>query len=228
MNVNGIYTFKIPITTMFINTILEVHGHNIITIPGEAFFLYRCISNDLINELGTVAIGNGTAPPKRTDRRLGNETARKKATTTVNPSTKQIVLNCNFTAEEIQDTTEIGVLTTNKEGGDVLISHDIYNQIDSSVIAGVTGNIVIEYIYQFTTSFQKTNWAVYDEAKNIYYSYEENKIIRVFENSDGYKKVGSLNELELIEGAFYQDLEDKFLYIKPLSDLSTSDIIVQV
>ncbi|WP_296882092.1 hypothetical protein [uncultured Methanobrevibacter sp.] len=228
LNVKGAYSFTIPITTMFLNTKLKIKGHNIITRVGEAFFLYRCIDNDLCSPINYIVIGNGTLPPKRTDRKLSNERLRKKCSSTVEIDNKRIILSCNVTVDEISDATEIGVISLNSKNEDLLISHDVYNKIDQTVFSGISGEINIEYIYQFTTSFQKNAWSIIDETNNIFYSYEENTVIRVFENNSGYRSVSSLEELKNHDGAFYQDLTDKILYIKPIGDLNNSDIIVQV
>ncbi len=222
MNIKGMYTFTIPIQTMFLNTRLEITNENIITILGESFFLHRCIDNEF-EPLQYIHIGNGNFPPKRTDRKLGNEQLKKKCSVKVDILLKQVVLNCSFKVEDLEDTTEIGV-----SNGTILISHDVYNKLDSSVFRGISGDITLEYVYQFSTSFQKNAWKVYDEGSNIYYAYEENKVIRVFENNSGYRKVSSLNELQGYVGAYYYDDAGKYLYIKPIGELNSSDVIVQV
>ena len=227
MNIQGTYTYKIPITTMFLNTELSIQNHNIITDRGESFFLNRCI-NDAFNPIEYIVIGNGNRAPRRTDTKLGNERNRKKCSVRADVLNKRLVLTAKFTAEEIQETTEIGVLTRNANKDDILISHDVYNKIDKSVFAGITGEVIVEYIYQFTTSFQKNAWLVSDETNNIYYAHEENNVIRVFENNSGYRLVSTLEELADVPGAFYYDSVSKNLYIKPFGDLNSSDIIIQV
>lgn len=227
MNIEGMYTYKIPIVTMFLNCELKITNHNIITDRGESFFLNRCI-NDAFNPIQYIVIGNGNKYPRRTDTKLGNERNRKKCSCKADIQNKRLVLTTNFTVEEIQETTEIGVITKNADDRDILISHDVYNKIDKTVFAGITGEITVEYIYQFTTSFQKNAWRVSDEANNIYYAYEENNVIRVFENSSGYRLVSTLAELADVPGGFYYDSVSKNLYIKPFGDLNSSDIIIQV
>ncbi|MBQ9025314.1 MAG: hypothetical protein IJ104_02890 [Methanobrevibacter sp.] len=227
MNIQGSYTFKIPVTTMFLNTELLIENHNIITDRGESFFLNRCI-NDAFNPIQYIVIGNGNKAPRRTDTKLGNERNRKKCSCRADVLNKRLVLTANFTAKEIQETTEIGVITTNNNSDDILISHDVYNKIDKSVFSGITGEVIVEYIYQFTTSFQKNAWLLADETNNVYYAHEENNVIRVFENNSGYRLVSTLDELRNVPGAFFYDSVSKNIYIKPFGDLNSSDIIIQV
>lgn len=198
-----------------------------ITQFGEAYFMCRSINEDFNSSL-YIAIGNGNIPPRRSDRKLGNERNRKKCTSTVDFANNQIVLSAAFSLAEINETTEIGVLTKNTSNEDILISHDIFNQMDSSVFNAVNGDITLEYVFKFTTSFQKNVWTLYSESSNIYYAYEENNVLKVFENNSGYRKVGSLSELQNNIGAFYYDVATKNLYITPIGDITKSDIIIQV
>ena len=198
-----------------------------ITQFGEAYFLHRCIDEEFNTTL-YIAIGNGEIPPRRTDRQLTNERNRKKCTTNVDLENKRVVLSATFPLSEIMETTEIGIISKNQNNEDILISHDIYNQIDESVFNSINGDISVEYAFRFTTSFQKNVWTLRPGSSNVYYAYEENIILKVFENNSGYKNVGSLSELENTVGAFYQDYTNKNLYIHPIGDITKSDIIVQV
>lgn len=227
INMEGEYSFIIPIQGMFLNTHLKITNHNIITRFGEAFFLHRAIDNEF-NPLQYILLGNGNIPVRRTDRRLGNEMTRKKCTASVDTVNNMIVLSAAFPLTTVREATEIGVVTLNSNNQDILISHDVFNQIDQSVFNSVSGDITVEYMYKFSSSFQKNTWNVYDETHNIYFAYEENKVLRVFENNSGYRSAGSLAELETIQGGFYYDAATKNLYVHPIGDITRSDIIVQV
>ena len=227
ININGVYTFKIPLTTMFMNTEIRLTGHNIITEFGESFFLHRCI-DDNFEPIQNILLGNGTKVPRRTDTRLTNPRYTKKCVCTTDNKKKQIILTASFTVNQLLESTEIGVSTYNRQKKEVLISHDVFDEIDTTVFTGISGEVGIEYIYQFTTTTQKNNWTLYDETNNIYYSYEENKVITVFENNIGYREVGDIASIGNTAGLFYYDNLNKILYIRPFSDVNTSDIIIQI
>lgn len=226
MNIDGFYSFIFPIQGMFLNTEFRITNHNIITKLGEAFFLHRCI-DDEFNPLEYVVIGNGNIPPRITDRKLGNERNRKKCVASVDTAKNKIILTAVFTVNELAETTEIGVVSRNKNNGDILISHDVYEKIDPNIFASISGDVTVEYAYQLSTSFQKSSWTLFDESSEVYYAYEETTPLRVFENSSGYRDVGSIDELKNTIGGFYYDSQNKYLYIKPIGDLSMGDIIIQ-
>lgn len=226
LNVNGVYSFIIPIQTMFLNTELRITNHNIITEFGESFFLHRCI-DDYFEPIQYLLLGNGTLYPSRRDLKLSNQRYRKKCVCNADTKLKQVVLTASFTVEQLLESTEIGVSTLNRNNDEVLISHDVFNEIDAQVVSGVTGDISVEYIYQFTTSFQKNNWTLFDETNSIYYAYEKSKVVSVFENNVGYHEVDSLDKL-VDSGLFYHDSETKNLYIRPFSDVNSSEIIIQI
>lgn len=227
MNINGTYTITIPLQTMFLNKKITLHRHNIITEFGESFFLHRAIDNQF-EPIQNLLLGNGTTPPKRTDTRLGNKRYSKKPVCTVDNDNKQIKLTANFTITQLLESTEIGVSTYNPSKKEVLISHDTFQEIDTSVFTGITGDVSIEYIYQFTTTYQKNNWTLYDENNMIYYTAEENRVVTVFENNVGYREVSEVESIGNTPGTFYYDTTNKILYIRPFSDVQTTDITIQI
>lgn len=227
MNIQGTYTINIPITTMFLNKTLTLHRHNIITEFGESFFLHRAIDNQF-EPIQNILLGNGTTTPRRTNTKLTNQRYSKKPVCTIDNKNKQIKLTANFTITQLLETTEIGVSTYNQSKKEVLISHDVFQQLDTSVFTGISGDVTIEYIYQFTTTYQKNNWTLYDENNMIYYTGEENRVITVFENNIGYREVSEIGSIGNTPGVFYYDNLNKILYIRPFSDVSTSDITIQI
>ena len=227
MNIDGTYKITIPIQTMFLNTKLQIHRHNIITEFGESFFLHRAIDNQF-EPISNILLGNGTTTPKRTDTRLGNQRYSKKPVCTIDNKNKQIKLTANFTITQLLESTEIGVTTYNPSKKEVLISHDVFQPLDNTTFTGITGDVTIEYIYQFTTTYQKNNWTLYDENNMIYYTGEENRVITVFENQIGYREVSEVESIGNTPGLFYYDSANKILYIRPFSDVQTTDITIQI
>ena len=227
LDITGVYSFVIPFQTMFLNTEIKITHHNIITEFGESFFLHRCV-DDYFEPIQSIILGNGTRHPKRTDTKLGNKRYSKKCVCNTENNKKQVVLTANFTVEQVLESTEIGVSTLNRNKEEILISHDVFDEFDSTVFAGITGDVSVEYIYQFTTTYQKNNWTLFDETNMVYYAYEENNVITVFENNIGYREVSDIPSVGNTPGVFFYDSVSKILYIRPISDVNTSDIIIQI
>lgn len=210
-------------------------GENIITLLGESFFMNRWC-NDHFQPIEYICLGTGTAYAQKKDIKLGNETIRKKCKTNVDLRNKLIQLTCEFTASEIKNTSEIGVANDK-----ILISHDVYKTIDSSFLNNAEGtydNIIVDYKFILTTGSIRS-WVLSkteaeptteDLAKAIYYTYEPNFVVGVFEkaSSNEYKKVSSKDELEA--GSYYYDNIGQNLYIvhsKLKNPNNNNDIIVK-
>ena len=229
-DVTGYYRIKIPVQTMFLNKTVEINGHNLITQFGESFFMNRCINNEF-GAIEYLALGNGSLSPRRDDQTLRKETSRHRVKGIADLNEKQIILSADFEAKEVIGTSEIGVFN-NK----LLISHDIYEMVDDGFI-GISGQVHIEYIYQFTTGSLKGGWNE-STIPNVFYSIEPNTVIGVYERNSNswYTSVDSLEDLEGNKGAYFYDTLTKNLYIRPkregtvsLSDLINEiEIIVQV
>ena len=229
LDIRGEYTFTIPITTMFLNTQLKITNHNLITLLGESFLMNR-LTNDKLQPISYIALGKGTARPQKKDTRLGKQTIRKPCTSTVDLDNKTLTLSCDFEAKEIRGTTEIGIITQD----DLLITHDVYSTITSTLIGAGTSTVFLEYQLIFTTGSIRSQWKTSTTANNILYAYEPNKVVNVLENntSSGYTRVNSLNALTTTLGAYYYDITSKNLYIRTTQDntinnISDMEIIVQ-
>ena len=225
IDIEGVYTFKIPIQTMFLNVELKITGHNIITLFGESFFLNRCI-NDAFNPISYIVLGNGSNSPTKDDVTLGNETCRKRCDCEANLNNKQLVLTAKFKAKEVRGTSEIGVANDK-----ILISHDTYQKFNSESLVGFVGDINVEYIFQFRTGSQKSEFKDASVGNNIYYIPEENPVFGVVENGvSGYRRVNSLQELSRVNGGYYYDFDSKNLYIRPIDEgsLENKEIIIQI
>ena len=227
IDVTGYYTITIPIQTMFLDAKVEFTNFNIITLFGESFLLNRCI-NDEFSPIQYIALGNASNVPDKHDRKLGNETNRKKCVCTADIKEKQILLTATFKASQIIGVSEIGVFNDK-----VLISHDKFQKIDESFL-GVVSEVKVDYVFQFSTGALKGGWK---ESTNpyVFYCYEPNNVIGVFEQNTNswYYLVDSINDLNGMKGAYYYDNQSKNLYIRPkrnmgLNELVDEEIIVQV
>lgn len=228
LDITGSYTITIPITTMFLNTTFKIRRFNIITFFGESFFLNRMI-NDEFKPIQYILLGNASNNPSKEDLKLGNETSRRKCLCKVDFENKTVVLVAGFKANEVVGTCEIGVANDS-----VLISHDKYTMVDDSFL-GLAGEVNIEYIFQFTTGALKTGWKS-STMDHVFYCYESNTVVGVFENNtnSGYVLAKDLNELSVLRGSYYHDTGSNNLYIHPkndnvvVDDLNSSELIVQV
>lgn len=207
-NILGEYCFKIPLTTMFINEIIVVKHENLITTMGESFFLNRCL-NDNFNPIQYICIGNGINTPSKKDVKLGNETKRNTCTQIVDSDTTQIKLSTSFTGEELIGASEIGVLTTKLDGTEILISHDVFNDtiLKEEFMYGLTGNISLDYYFHFSTSQLKTGWTQYGADRNVYWVFEPNDVISIYDNTTSYglRKVNSVTSVQDIKNSYYHD-----------------------
>jgi len=214
---------------MFNQYTIEITKHNLITLLGESFLMNRLI-NDRLQPIQYIALGKGTARPQKKDTRLGKQTIKKTCNTEVDLTNKQLILSCDFEAKEILDTTEIGVITND----DILITHDLYETITSTILGNSTSSIHLEYNIIFTTGGIRSQWKTSTTQNNILYTYEPNKVVNVIEynTNSGYVKVNSLNDLKTTKGAYYYDIASKNLYIRTtknntLNNISDMEIIVQ-
>lgn len=208
MNIQGSYVIRIGEKI--------IRGNNIITLLGESFFMNRAINNEF-NPIKYIVFGNSSIKAKKTDYVLGNETVRKRCVCEVNLEAKQIILYCSCSASEILGTTEIGVAND-----EILISHDVYEAIDTSFITDTIDSVEVTYTFDLSTSATKTDWKYYKSGdvgttkKNIYYTTEENTVIGVREENtnSGYKAVSSIEELQNRNCAYYYDVATNTLFIR--------------
>lgn len=206
MNIFGKYSFNICFTNMFVNMNIEIENNNIITFLGESFFMNRWI-NDEFKTIKEIVLGKGTVRPDKQDISLSNETVRKNATVKVNLATKTVKLTCDFSAREINGTTEIGV--TN---GDILISHDVYEEI----ITPSTSTVSLTYTFLIETGSIRTHWSKLGSTGNTYMVKEQNIVIGVIEKNtqSGYNRKNSKEEVNDNPGSYYYDLNKRTLYIQ--------------
>lgn len=205
-------------------------NHNIITLLGESFFLHRAIDEEF-NPIQYIVLGDSSISANKNDLTLGNETVRKICTKEVNLDTKQIILKCNCSIGEIENTCEIGVANNN-----ILISHDVY-ELPEDMLDSSMESVDISYIFQLTTLTDRRDWkpaTSFDEETvkyNIYYLYEENNVTGVFEKDtkSGYHYVNSAESLKENTGAYYYDVVTGTLYIRTINknNPKNKEILIQ-
>lgn len=215
INLKGEYTISIPLQTMFLNTQINIKGTNLITFAGESFFMNRWINNEF-KPIQYIVLGKGTARPLRGDITLGSETVRKECSGKVNLTTKKLELTCDMTAREVLGTTEIGVAND-----EILISHDIYREISSTLLGDATSIVHINYSFSLVTGSIRSDWKAYN---GTYYVYEPNHIKGVVESDSGsgYMQVDSFDNL--IAGSYFYNIQTKNLFIKPIKNVDPNDI----
>lgn len=232
MHFKGKYKINIPLMGMFINKKITVFNDNIVTLLGESFFLNRAI-NDELNPIQYICLGNNSNRARKKDISLGNEIIRKKCIKTVDLDKKRIQLTASFQAKEISGTREIGV-----SNGDILITHDVYNESVDDLLTATTGEITIDYFIELSSgAIRSTEWAPVSGKDNTYYLVEPNNVVEVIENNtgSGYSRIrpmatlsGTLKEVDDTKSSFYYDTNSKNLYIHTSDNLppSTKEIIV--
>ena len=217
INIKGTYLFK-----QKDNIILR--GENLITFLGECFFLNRCI-NDSYDPIQYIVIGNAESIPLRTDSKLGNETSRKTCVKEADLINKCVKLTASFSASDIVGTTEIGVANDK-----ILISHDIFEKIDNKLLTNLLGTVEVEYTFQFSTSTIKTGWIpVGGNYPHVYYLYEPNQVIGVTENNTtGYRKLNSKEDVESHTASYYYDVTTQNIYIHTLDNGNPNDEVILI
>lgn len=193
-----------------------VEGENLITFYGESFFLNRCINNTL-NPMQYIAIGNGRSVPLKRDEKLGNELLRKTAITTANRDEISVDLRCTFTASEIIGVTEIGVANGLSSDPNVnLISHDVFQEIESDNLTNPVGEVTVTYSFQFSTATIRQGWVKVKETyTNLYRIYEPSNIIMVYENTtkNGYVQTYNQSDCNTRSGSYYYNRDMQVLYV---------------
>lgn len=207
-----------------------LEGENLITFYGESFFLNRCI-NDKYNPIQYIAIGNAESIPLRTDTVLGNETLRKTCFKQVDSYKKAVKLTCSFTASDIVGTTEIGVYCSNQERTLILISHDIFERIESSLLTNLSGTVEVEYSFLFTTATTRNDWNKLSGYENVYYLYEPSNVVGVVEDKvNGYSTKLDINGVEDNLASYYYDssmTRNLYIHTTDGKDPATKQILIQ-
>lgn len=219
VNLKGVYTICIPLQTMFLNEKLCIHGENLITLQGESFFMNRWVNAEF-EPIKYIVLGKSTARPLKTDTKLGQETVRKECSGKADINLGKLNLTATVSASEILDTTEIGVAND-----ELLISHDIYQKISSTLLGDITSSITINYSFILVTGGIRGDWK---PSGNAYYVYEPNNVAGVMElvSGSGYKQVASKNEL--VPGSYYYDINTRNVFIRAINDRDPRTNVIQV
>ena len=225
MHFKGKYEIHVPVMGMFINKKITIFNDNIVTLLGESFFLNRAI-NDEFNPIQYICLGNSSNHARKKDISLGNEIIRKKCIRTVDLDNRRIKLTASFQAKEISGTREIGV-----SNGDILITHDVYNDAIDDLLTATTGEITVDYYIELSSgAIRNTEWTPVSGKTNIYYLVEPHNVVEVIENNtgSGYSQVKDISDVEETKASFYYDPTLKNLYIHTSDNFppSTKEIIV--
>lgn len=202
MRIKGHYCFKQDGEILF-------EGDNLITLLGESFFLNRAINNQF-EPIQYIVLGTGSTRPKKTDIELSYLTAKKKVSTSVDLNSKQIILNATFEANEVINTSEIGV-----SNDDVLISHDIFNRIGADFLNNSIGKVDVEYTFKLTTGAVRKDFIKSDNYDYVYWIAEPTQVVGVSEEDtqSGYRNVGSIADVESNAASYYYSRDTKNLYV---------------
>ena len=202
MRIKGHYCFKQ-------DGEIVLEGDNLITLLGESFFLNRAINNQF-EPIQYIVLGTGSTRPKKTDIELSYLTAKKKVSTSVDLNSKQIILNATFEANEVINTSEIGV-----SNDDVLISHDIFNRIGADFLNNSIGKVDVEYTFKLTTGAVRKDFIKSENYDYVYWIAEPTQVVGVSEEDtqSGYKNVGSIADVETNAASYYYSRDTKNLYI---------------
>ena len=200
-----------------------MEGENLITFLGESFLMNRCINDDY-KPMKYIVMGNGESVPLKTDKQLGNELSRKLASRKANLTEKAVDLKASFTASEVMGSTEIGVAND-----EILISHDVFEEIDSDTLINPIGEVEVTYSFQFSTATIRIGWV--NDGKGVYHIYEPSNIIMVYENTtkNGYRRVASEEECRSVEYSYFYNALKQVLYIHTGNNQSvdTLELIIQ-
>ena len=193
-----------------------------ITTLGRSILMNRAV-NDLTMPIRYIVLGKGTNNPSRQDTRLGKQTVKKEARYDIDIDNNMIIFSANFTAAEVLNTTEIGLL--NEE--DILVARDVYETITDDILGNTTSTISMQYNMHYDVGSIHAQWKTSSKSDNILYKYENNQVIGVRElnTNSGYQCVDSYALLSVLDSAgYYYDVQTQNLYIKT-SDNDTINTI---
>lgn len=203
LNVNG--TYKLIYKNQVILT-----GKNLITLRGEAYFLNRLL-NDELEPIQYIVLGKGTGRPLKGDNSLFKPKLRKEFRSKVDLNNKSIVLICDIPAHEIVGMSEIGV-----SNNEILISHDTFNTITDELLQNdLSSTVQVEYSFNLTTGGVRREWKKSTIGNNIWYVYEPNTVVGVWENTSdsGYARKQSVEDLIDTPNTYYYNNKLHYIYI---------------
>lgn len=214
----GHYNFTINIFTMFnVYACTTKLNKNLITSKGEKFFTSKWVDSTSNEILSKIVVGKGTKDPAKIDTSLFDKTAELATTIKNNISNIQLVGEMN--GSEINDTTEIGVIT-NKDN---LVSRDVHKPIQ----VPYSSNVTINYYYTLQIGVYKAGWTSLDGYDNVYWVNEPETVNTIVEidTGSGYVLKGKTEISSTI--ASYCQINDK-LYIHTSDNINPNshDLLV--
>ena len=220
-NINGLYTFLITIPTMFKVYQIKTNYHNLITNYGENFFIDKWINNGNNEVINNIVIGDGTTNPTKRDTSLENQT--NILDTTISTENRNVIMQTELNGAEINNTTEIGVITS--EGN--LLSRDVHEPIQ----VPYNSNITIKYMYSVDTGVYKSGWNPNQDFNNTYTINETEEVFLVHETDtgSGYIKKDTIIEVNSTPASYYYDRENNLLHIHTSDDANPDahDILIE-
>lgn len=137
----GKYRLNISFQTMFCNlNITTEWEHNLITDVGRTLIsnLLAGLSTDSIKGM---AVGTGTTAAANGDNVLGAEKVRKGVTPSV--AGGNVTFKSDFSASEINGTTEVGLVTNTTSGG-LLVTRSVHS--NGAINMPSNGGLSMEYV----------------------------------------------------------------------------------
>ncbi len=195
---------------------------NIITNAGRTLLLNRLQGNGS-SYITHMAIGTGATAANLADTTLGTETVRKAVTPAVagTPNWK-VTFNAVFTAAEINNTTEVGLL--NASSGGTLATRNVHTAISIPL----TSTMGVDYIVQLNSGFIGVNWAKTAGRNYVYEIAEPNAVKAVIEldTGHGYKKQTSIANVDAAANSWYSDGSKVYIRCSDDADGDTHSVLV--
>lgn len=195
---------------------------NIITNAGRTLLLNR-LQGNASSYITHMAVGTGATAAALTDTTLGTETVRKAVTPTVSgtPAWK-VTFNAVFTAAEINNTTEVGLLNAASTG--TLATRNVHTAISIPL----TSTMGVDYIIQLNSGYVGVNWAKTDGRNYVYEIGETNAVKAVIEldTGHGYKKQTSVAAVDGAANSWYADGTKLYVRCSDDADGDTHTILV--
>lgn len=163
IGITGEYSIAITYNTMFMNKTITLKNHNLITKKGMEWFIKKWHNNN-VGEIKSIRLGKNTAPNSSLyslndfiEPYTFNVAVHSKTETAYSEALDEyvdkglLILSQNsLQGKNFNETTEIGVIATDEQGEDVLLSRTRYDSInipDSCII-----NMEYHYILENKTT----------------------------------------------------------------------------
>lgn len=204
----GQYRYNVHIPRMFDINFQSDWIPNLVTNGGRTFLLNRMAVNTT-GPVSHMAVGTGTTAPALDQTTLTTETVRKAVTYAVTATSPNwyTTFTSTFTATELNNTTEIALLTASSGG--TMVTRSTHTAI--SLPAGSSMSIDYQLILQ--TSNTLTGFTQYSGAN---YSVDQTIAVAAVIEADtgnGYVKKTSITDVTNTANTYFYDSANHKLYI---------------